>query len=107
MRLVLTVPDWRPPSEMLRRLLAARARAPWRYRRDEAGKRLKELLAADGDGPGVLGALKMTVKAYVTAPAAVMVGLPAPTATFGVRNWGWATVADLFCPYTCCELSVS
>ncbi|MGW6498517.1 tyrosine-type recombinase/integrase [Nonomuraea angiospora] len=52
------LPEGQKPSEMLRRLLAARAPAPWKYARDEQGNRLKELLASadraqQGKGPGL------------------------------------------------------
>ncbi|NJP93955.1 site-specific integrase [Nonomuraea sp. FMUSA5-5] len=42
------LPFGEKPSEMLRRLLAARAAAPWVYRRDAQGNRLKEKLPAMG-----------------------------------------------------------
>ncbi|MEV4059684.1 tyrosine-type recombinase/integrase [Nonomuraea dietziae] len=51
------LPEGEKPSEMLRRLLAARAAAPWVYRRDTDGNKLKEKLTADagkaGPGPGL------------------------------------------------------
>lgn len=41
------LPTEEKPSEMLRRLLAARSLAPWLYRRDEHGHKLKEKLAGE------------------------------------------------------------
>jgi hypothetical protein len=38
------LPEGTRPSEMLRRLLAARALAPWKYARDDEGNRLQQLL---------------------------------------------------------------